>query len=191
MVGDPQAALTGIVEQLRSLRMGFALVGGLAVSLRGEVRFTRDVDIVVAAKNDEALEGVIHKLRRSGYEVAAIVEHQDRRRLATVRLLGPGQVVVDLIGASSGLEAEIVARALPVELAEAGAVPVARAEELLAMKVLSMGPRRLQDRIDAEGLLATNPDISLHVVRENLLLIQDRGFDRDQDLLAKLQELLA
>ena len=33
-------------------------------------------------------------------------------------------------------------------------------------------------------------DVDLHVVRQNLALIAERGFHRDQDLQAKLQGLL-
>jgi hypothetical protein len=42
-----EAALLDIVGQLLRLQVPFALVGGLAVSIRAEVRFTRDVDIAV------------------------------------------------------------------------------------------------------------------------------------------------
>jgi hypothetical protein len=40
--------------------------------------------------------------------------------------------------ASSGIEFEIVARAIPVEMPDIGQIPIARAEERLSMKVLSM-----------------------------------------------------
>ncbi len=68
---------------------------------------------------------------------------------------------------------------------------VAQAEELLAMKVLSMDSRRLQDRIDAVRLLEVNRDLDLRRVRDNLRLIDARGFGRRQDLTAKLEDVLA
>jgi hypothetical protein len=43
----PELALRAICAELTSRGKLFALVGGLAVSVRAEVRFTRDVDIVV------------------------------------------------------------------------------------------------------------------------------------------------
>lgn len=64
------------------------------------------------------------------------------------------------------------------------------AEHLLAMKVLSMRDARLQDRIDARGLLATGP-LDLAEARRLLSLIEARGFARGQDLGAKLDALLA
>ncbi len=69
-------------------------------------------------------------------------------------------------------------------------LPVAQADDLLAMKVLSMREARLQDRMDALNLLAIAP-IDLERVRERLRLITSRGYHRDQDLLAKLDALVA
>lgn len=106
-------------------------------------------------------------------------------------MLSPEGVKVDLLFASSGIEPEIVTRALPVALAGLHPIPVARAEELLAMKVLSMTEQRLQDRLDARHLLAHNPELDLDDVRRSLRTIKERGFDRDQDLETKLDELLA
>jgi hypothetical protein len=42
-VSAPERALRDIVRELSSGGRAFALVGGLAVSIRAEVRFTRDV----------------------------------------------------------------------------------------------------------------------------------------------------
>jgi predicted nucleotidyltransferase len=168
----------------------FALVGGLAVSIRGEVRFTRDVDVAVAVEADEAVESLVRGLRSSGYTPIAVVEHETMRRLATARLESPHGVVVDLRAASSGIESEVVARATLVAIEGVGDVPVARAEELLAMKVLSMTARRLQDRLDALSLLLTNPALDIEAVRALLQEITRRGYHRAQDLVAKLDAVL-
>jgi hypothetical protein len=99
--------------------------------------------------------------------------------------------VVDLLAASCGIESEVVARATPVVMEGAGEIPVARAEELVAMKVLSMTERRLQDRLDAINLLLANPSLQFEDVRALLALIAKRGFDRTQDLVRKLDALIA
>ena len=98
---------------------------------------------------------------------------------------------VDLLFASSGLEPEIVSRASTFVFPGVGEIAVAEPEELLAMKVLSMTERRLQDRIDAQRLIACNPELDLERVRDNLQLITERGFDRGENLEAKLEALLA
>jgi hypothetical protein len=184
----PERALARIGGALVTRRRSFALVGGLAVSLRAEVRFTRDVDVAVTVKDDADAEALVRDLVSDGFRTIATVEHDILKRLSTARLRSPEGVVVDLLFASSGIEAEIAARASSVEVPHVGSLPVARSEELLAMKVLSMRESRLQDRIDASHLLET--DIDLESVRENLELIEKRGYHRNQDLRAKLEELL-
>lgn len=184
-------ALRGTVEELRARGRRFALVGGLAVSVRAEVRFTRDVDLAVVVLDDADTEALVFELRGKGYRPLASVEHETQGRLATVRLLAPQGVKVDLLTASSGIEHEVVEGATPVTLEGVGALPVASAEDLLSLKVLSMTDRRLQDRIDADRLVAVNPNLDLGRVRHNLELITARGFHRDQDLLAKLEALIA
>jgi hypothetical protein len=186
----PEAALVAICGEMVRLGRRFALVGGLAVSVRAEVRFTRDVDIVVLVTDDPDAESLTYHLRSAGYSAIASVEHEVRHRLSTVRLMSPSGVKVDLLFASSGIETETVDRATSVEFGSAGTVPVACAEELLAMKVLSMADNRLQDRIDAQRLLQFTPELDVARVRENLALITARGYSREQDLEAKLALVL-
>jgi hypothetical protein len=184
-----ERALLLASEELARQGKAFALVGGLAVSARAEVRFTRDVDFAVAAADDREAEALVLNLGGRGYRPIASVEHEERKRLATVRLLSPEGVKVDLLFASSGLEHEIVQCASTLELFGSPGVRVAAAEELLSTKVLSMTDRRLQDRIDAQQLVAHNPDLDMARVRNNLRLIKERGFDRGEDLEAKLASL--
>src|SRR5262245_62675928 len=91
----------------------WTLVGGIAVAARAEPRLTRDVDVAIAAANDEDAEQIVFELQRRGYTVAAALEHTRAGRLATVRLeapaVGPRVVLVDLLFASCGIEPEIVA----------------------------------------------------------------------------------
>ncbi len=51
-------ALAHVAGELRRLRKNFALVGGLAVSVRGDVRTTRDVDLAVAVADDAETEAL-------------------------------------------------------------------------------------------------------------------------------------
>jgi len=186
----PELALAAICRELVRLGRRFALVGGLAVSVRAEVRFTRDVDIVVSVADDSEAESLTYELRLAGYSAVASVEHETRHRLSTVRLMSPSGVKVDLLFASSGIEVEIVDSATLIDFEGAGSVPVANAEELLAMKILSMTDTRLQDRIDAQRLLQFTPNMDISRVREHLARITGRGYAREQDLEAKLSLVL-
>lgn len=160
------------------------------MSIRGEVRFTRDVDLAISSASDSSTEALVGSLTARGYEIAALVEHDERERLATVRLRTRARVTVDLLAASSGIEPEIVAAATEVDIAGIGPCPVASTEDLVATKVLSMSDRWPQDRIDARGLLLANPDLDIEAVRDRLALIRSRGFHRDRDLESRLDALL-
>jgi hypothetical protein len=187
----PEDALAHAAAELRRRGKRFALVDGLAISVRGEVRATRDVDLAVAIADDSELETLVADLAQTGYRPVATVEQEARGGLAVVGLESPAGFRVDLLAASCGIEAEIVAAAMPVQFEGAGAVPVAIAEDLLAMKLLAAREGRARDWDDALGLLQVNPRLDLALVRQRLALIAGRGFARDEDLPAKLDELLA
>lgn len=48
--------LRDLSADLSQIGVSFAVVGGIAASARGEPRFTRDVDVVVAVSGDEQAE---------------------------------------------------------------------------------------------------------------------------------------
>jgi len=69
-----ERALIRIDSDLRQIDVAFALIGGLAVSLRAEPRTTRDVDLAVAIDDDDAAEAVIRGLLGLGYRVLQQLE---------------------------------------------------------------------------------------------------------------------
>lgn len=186
-----EATLADITQRLRDQERPFALVGGLAVSFRAEVRFTRDVDLAVVVRDDADFESLVFVLHSGGYIVVATVEHTQKKRLATARLQSPFGFVVDLIAASCGIEQEVVDRATLLDLPGIGRLPVARSEELLAMKILSMSSRRLQDQIDARNLILFTENLDIQSVKDNLDRIIARGFHRAEDLHAKFLNVMA
>lgn len=82
-VAAVERALTGAAADLAAAGQRFALVGGLAVSVRAEVRFTRDVDFAVAVNDDAEAESLVYRLRGCGYRALASVEHETRKRFST------------------------------------------------------------------------------------------------------------
>jgi predicted nucleotidyltransferase len=191
-----QSALGRISADLKRLGYAHALVGGLAVAVRTEPRFTRDADLAVSVTDDRDAEALVRELQSIGYHVAALVEQEATRRLATVRLIPPGErergVVVDLLFASSGVEREIVADAEIVEVMSGLSVPVARAGHLIALKILARDDeRRPQDHVDLVALRATADATAWDLARSSLVLVTERGFDRGRDLLAALDQLRA
>lgn len=169
------------------------MVGGLAVSVRGEPRTTRDIDIAVAVENDVDAESLVRELQVRGYEAGAVVEQNETKRLATVRTFTPSrpQIVVDLLFASSGIEPEIVSAAEITEILPGLRVPVALTGHLLALKVLARDDRRRpQDWDDIHALLRESDAAELARARTALQLIAERGYRRGKDLLADLETML-
>jgi predicted nucleotidyltransferase len=191
-----EAALTGLGADLAELGAHWALVGGLAVSVRAAPRFTRDLDVAVTVEHDRQAEALVAALVARGYRVLALVEQEAVGRLATARLTPPGEgehgIVVDLLLASSGVEGELVAAAEPVEVWPSLTVPVARAGHLLALKVLSRDDaERPQDAVDIRALLdVVGPDDERLAV-EAARLIRTRGYHRNRDIVLAVEQALA
>jgi len=183
-------ALADLAGQLSSAGASFAVVGGLAASARGEARFTRDIDIVIAVSSDDEAEGVVFQLTQQGYRVLATVEQDATHRLATARLQHRSGVVCDLIFATCGIEREIVNGAESLELFDR-VVPTAAAEAIVAMKVLSASEQRPRDLGDLQAILRAQPDLDLALVLSLLNTIAERGFARGQNLVDKWADLRA
>lgn len=191
-----QEALRQVVMHLNDEGVEVALLGGLAVSVWTEPRFTRDVDLAVAVGSDAEAERVIHGLQQRGYRVLATVEQTAHDRLATARLLPPGEdvggMVVDLLFASSGIEPEIVSAAAEVDVGASTLVKVVRAGHLVALKLLAHEPdTRPQDGLDLRALRHVLSDEERFFAREACALIAARGYARGRDLLALLDQLLS
>jgi predicted nucleotidyltransferase len=191
-----EAELRRIQADLSELGLRWALVGGLAVSARAAPRFTRDLDLAVAVPHDKAAETLVASLVARGYAVVAVVEQTAVSRLATVRLVPPGEseqgVVVDLLFASSGIEVEIVAAADTIDVLPSLMVPVAKAGHLLALKVLSRDDaERPQDAADIRALLDGLSDDEERLAIEAATLIQHRGFNRSREIVADVRTALS
>lgn len=180
-----ERALKRIAGELAQAGQGAALVGGLAVSARAEPRTTRDVDMAVSAADDDAAEQLIWHLQGRGYVVRTLLEQQRTGRIATVRLDRETEraVYVDLLFASSGIEAEIVRDADELEILDDLRIRVASRAHLIAMKVLARDDRnRPQDWDDLRALLTDASEKDVQTTEEALDLIALRGFNRDRDL---------
>jgi len=187
-----RAALVRAAQDLSALGRSFALGGGFAVSVRAEPRTTRDVDFLVAVRDDEDAERLAADLVARGYVIVAAIEQTAVGRLATVRLRSPSSAVVDLLFASSGAEAEIIARSDEIEVLRGIRLGVPTVGHLIALKVLSRDDReRPQDRVDLAALLRRATRADLTEAREALELITERGFNRGKQLVDELDGVVA
>ena len=186
--------LRRIAEALDGRRQAWALVGGLAVSVRSDPRFTRDIDVAAAVKDDASAEALVSSLVASGFQLQLSLEHEALKRLATVRLTPPGEpeegVVVDLLFASSGIESEICRDADRLELAPGLTVPVAQAGHLVAMKLLALAPDRPQDSIDLRALVGILTETDRARARAAAARIEELGANRSKPLREELERWL-
>ena len=171
----------------------WALVGGLAVSVRTEPRFTRDLDLAVAVPGDREAEALVHSLHGEGFQTFATVEHEETKRLATARIAprdsSPQGLVLDMLFASSGIEAEICGSADNLMVFPNLSVPVARIHHLMALKILSRDDQtRPQDAPDLHALITAAEPSDLEAACDAARLIENRGFNRTRDLVKTLKD---
>lgn len=155
-------------EEFDRRRLPWAVVVGLAVSIRAEPRFTRDVDLAVAVADDAAAEALVGDLRADA-----------------------AGIVLDLLFASSGLEQEVCESAERLEILPGVTVPVARAGHLVAMKLLSRADHRLQDEIDLRNLAVVLKTEDIELARLAAARIEAVGANRGRELVADLARFLA
>lgn len=187
-------ALRRTANALEELGMSWALVGGLAVSVRAGPRFTRDIDLAVSVADDAAAESLVRDLQARGFHLVLSLEQVALGRLATVRLLPPGEpaegVVVDLLFASSGIESDVCREAERLEVIPGLIVPVAQAGHLVAMKILAEGPGRPQDAMDLQALVTGMAATDRATALEAIARIEAVGAHRGKQLRAEADRWL-
>ena len=189
MVTPVEQEFRRTVADLDALLVRWALVGGLAISVRSVPRFTKDLDFAVAVADDSEAEDVVLRLRGRGYQPVGVLEQEYLERLSGVRLERAGSdVIVDLLFASSGIEDEVVAKATRLQVLPRLSAPVATTGHLIALKVLA---GRNQDLTDLGLLIPAASAEDLEMARQAVRLIQTRGFNREQDVVGDLGKLIA
>lgn len=188
-----ESLLRRISDLLEKQQQAWALVGGLAVSVRAEPRFTRDVDLAVATPGDLEAEALVHGLHGSGFQTFATVEHQETKRLATARMApiksNARALVLDILFASSGIEPEICLAAEKLIVFPGFSVPVAKIHHLIVLKVLSRDDEtRPQDAADLNHLIAAADESDLALACNAAKLIESRGYHRERDLVKALHD---
>lgn len=178
---------------VRPTEVASAVVGGIAVSVRTEPRFTRDLDLAVAVASDDEAASYVFRIRQHGYDLVSALEQTTQHRLSTVRMRHGGHgPIVDLLFAACGIEVEIVQAAEPIEIAAGLVAEVAQVGHLIAMKLVSRDPRRRprdqQDLVDLAGVADAQ---EWQRAEEAVELILLRGFSRGRDLRAGLAEIRA
>ena len=158
------AALRDLAAWLDDAKLPCAVIGGVAASLRGRPRATRDVDCLVLADED-TWQRLVESATKHDIQ-PRVTDPVAFARESRVLLLrhGPTSVDIDLTLGALLFEEELVLRATRVDVAGVS-VPVATAEDLVVMKAIAGRPR---DRGDIEGLLDAHPDLDVDRVRKQV-----------------------
>ena len=155
------AVLRNLVAWFKAGKVPGVLIGGMAASLLGRPRLTRDVDALVLVD-----EGRWADLLIAGAGYGFIPRRDDALAFAQeTRVLlvrhQESSIDVDIIFGSLTFEKEAVARATWVELGGVR-VPLPTPEDLIIMKAVA---HRAQDLGDIEAIVAAHPKFNRRRVR--------------------------
>jgi hypothetical protein len=155
------AALSGLVAWLEAAHISGVIIGGVAASLLGRPRVTRDIDALVLIPEKRWKEFL--KLgKRHGFQPrrkdALAFAHQARVLLLTHR---PSGIDVDIVFGGLPFEKEAITRASWIEVSGMR-VPLPAPEDLVIMKAVA---HRRRDMGDIESILDAHPKLDRKRVR--------------------------
>ncbi len=154
-------ALVDAVSWLDATSTAGMVIGGVAASLLGRPRTTRDIDLLITLP-DEALEKFALAGGAFGFRFR-VTEAIEFARDSRVLLMRHAASAVD-VDVSLGMlpfEHEAVVRRQWLSVA-GRPVPFATVEDLIIMKAVA---RRARDVVDIESLLAANKNLDLERIR--------------------------
>lgn len=134
---------------------GYALIGGLSVSVWGQPRGTRDIDLLVSLEATEKTSAFITALKEDGFS-AELYKGSITDPVPYLVRARKKDVPIDIIIATRKMENEAVANAVDIDFKGVN-IPVISPEYLIIMKLKAGGPRDLLDV--KELLLSKKPDM--------------------------------
>jgi len=148
-------ALNDVAGWLAAEHVRGAVIGGVAASLLGRPRLTRDVDVLVSVA-----ESRWNEFLAGATQFGLVPRHPDAIAFAhTARVLlmrhEPSTVDVDVVLGALPFEEEILARATTIHI-DGIPITLASAEDIVILKAVAGRPRDLGD---IESVLAANPTL--------------------------------
>jgi hypothetical protein len=137
-----------------------AIIGGVAASLLGKPRLTKDIDAVVLEADAEAL---IASGASYGFlpRIADAVEFARNTRILLLRF-AEGEIDIDLSLGALPFEYEIIDRSAMIDVSPEVSIRVASPEDIVVMKAIA---GRGRDIMDIENIIQTNPDLDVERIR--------------------------
>lgn len=155
------AALRHLADWFKAAGIQGIIVGGVAASILGRPRFTRDIDALVILEEERWPE-LLETGKQCGFDprLSDPLEFARRSRVLLLRHRGSG-IDVDLAFGTLPFEEEALRRFISVKVSSV-TIPLASPDDLVIMKAVAGRP---QDWLDIESLLAAHPDLDLDRVR--------------------------
>jgi hypothetical protein len=161
------------------------VIGGVAASILGRPRVTRDVDALVRIEEGR-WQAFLESGRRFGFipRIPDALAFAAKSRMLLVRH-EPTTIDIDVTFAELPYESEVIERATPKAVGEDLILPLPAPEDLVVMKAIAGRPR---DLADIEALLDAFPKIDKGSVRRQVREFT-KALERP-DLLEQLESLL-
>ena len=153
-------ALRAVAGWLDGAGVPYALIGGVAVGLQAEPRFTQDVDVVVWI-DDGRWAGLLDGALAFGIRPRIDDPLAFAERARVLLLSHEGVVPIDVSCGVLPFEQELIEQASAIDVGSAS-IRVARPVHLLVTKAIANRPR---DRADIAALLQAHPDVDVAAAR--------------------------
>jgi hypothetical protein len=164
-LSEPQGHFHDPLESLERLLSQFdyqgVIIGGIAVSLLGQARFTEDLDAMVLLSIEE-IPNFLEVARKEGIEprIAQADDFARRNRVLLLRHTA-SQTDIDISLGVLPFEQEMVARSQVHEIDEALKIHLPTPEDLIIMKAIAHRPK---DLLDIQSIIHNHP----HLDRERI-----------------------
>jgi len=145
-------SVVDIQQRLEKAGIPSVVIGGLAVSVWGEPRLTRDVDLKVLGRREE--RGRLLQLLADCTPLHADPDEAFRRH-GIAFFHDPNGTRVDVMLAETSFDETAIGRARMIEMQPGLFVRVCSPEDLIIYKMVSVRP---QDRSDVEGIIRRQGD---------------------------------
>lgn len=150
---DPLEALGNLLARFNYRGV---VIGGIAVSLLGQARFTEDLDVMVLL----SVEEIPHFLTAAEKEKIEprISQAEDFARRNRVLLLHhtPSQTKIDISLGVLPFEQEVIERSIVHEVDDALKIRLPTPEDLIIMKAIAHRPK---DLLDIQGIIQSSPHL--------------------------------
>ena len=137
-----------IHQFLKTRKIPYAIIGGLAVQYWGEPRFTRDVDVTTLMVFESEAEFLSDILNTFQPRISEALEFALKNRVLLIRMTNGCDV--DLSLGIPGYEEKVIKRAVDYGIGHSRTIKFASAEDLIIHKAVAGRP---QDCSDIEGII--------------------------------------